>query len=137
MPELHVQGGSGRTAGRSHEPRDLRIKLVVFFGLSLTVTLVVSHVLLRAVFADFADAAARRDRPHSPLRADRVLPPEPRLATHPGEDLEALREGENRRLGTYGWIDRERHILRIPIDRAMDQVIRRGIPSRPPARNSD
>jgi hypothetical protein len=66
-----------------------------------------------------------------------VVPPEPRLQTNPGEDLKALRAEEDRRLGTYGWIDREQRVLRLPIERAMDQVIRRGVPVRAPARSAD
>jgi len=137
MREIAPQGSSGRTAGRSHEPRDMKVTLVVLFGVALTATLVGSHVLLRAVFSDYAAWVDRNDRPRPPLRAARVLPPEPRLEEHPGEDLERLRKEEARRLESYGWIDREKKVLRMPIDRAIDQVIRRGVPARAPARSPD
>jgi hypothetical protein len=137
MREIAPQGGSGRTAGRSHEPQDLRIKLVVLFGVALTATLIGSHFLLRAVFSDYAAWVDRHDRPRPPLRAARVLPPEPRLQENPGEDLERLRREETRRLETYGWIDRDKKVLRMPIERAIDQVLRRGVPARTPARSAD
>jgi hypothetical protein len=96
-----------------------------------------SQFLLRTLFGDYAAWADRKDRPRPPLRAERVLPPEPRLQENPGEDLERLRREESRRLETYGWIDREKKVLRMPVDRAMDLVIRRGVPARAPARTAD
>jgi hypothetical protein len=115
----------------------MKITLVVLFGVALSVTLVGSHFLLRAVFSNYAAWADRKDRPRPPLRAARVLPPEPRLEEHPGEDLERLRGEEARRLESYGWIDREKKVLRMPIDRAIDQVLRRGVPARSPSRSAD
>ena len=137
MREMQAQGGSGRTAGHSHEPKDMSVKLVMWFGLALTATLIGSHVLLEGVFGVFTRGAERRDRPHPPLRPDRVEPPEPRLRENPTGYLEGLRREEDRRLETYGWIDRDRKILRIPIERAMDQLIRKGVPARPPAPDGD
>lgn len=137
MREMRAQGGSGKTAGRTHEPKDMSVKLVMWFGLALTATLIGSHYLLEGVFGAFARWAERRDTPHPPLRADRVLPPEPRLEENSTGFLEGLRREEDRRLETYGWIDRERKILRIPIERAMDQLIRKGVPARPSTTNSD
>jgi hypothetical protein len=115
----------------------MSIRLVVLFGIALTATLLGSHVLLRGVFSALTASADRRDRPHPPLRADRVFPPEPRLQTAPGEDLEFLRRAEEERLRTYGWIDREKRILRIPIEKAMELVVSRGLPSRTPPSKAD
>src|SRR5437762_1164629 len=48
-------------------------------------------------------------------------------------DLKQLRATEDAVLTTYGWIDRKNGIVRIPIDRAMDLLLQRGLPTRPPA----
>jgi len=135
--ESQPQGGSGRRVGHSHEPRDLRVRVVLLFAIALTLTLVGTHYLVGGIFSDFRVRADRGDRPRSPLREPRVVPPEPRLQTNPGLDLKALKQGEDRRLGTYGWIDREQQVLHMPIERAMDQVIRRGFPVRAAARSAD
>lgn len=137
MRELHTQGGSGRTAGHTHETKDMSVKLVIWFGLALTATLIGSHFLLKEVFAGFSGWAARMDKPHPPLRMDRVVPPEPRLEEKPMGDLEGLRREEDRRLETYGWIDRNRKILRIPIEHAMDRLIQKGVPARSAAASAD
>jgi len=137
MREFQPQGGTGRTAGRSHERRDLRVRNIVLFAVTLTTVLLVAHFSLKAVFAGFRERSDRMDRPRSPLRQARVVLPEPRLETRNEEELDALHRTEDRRLGTYGWIDRERRVLRIPIDRAIDQLLGRGLPARAPVRGAD
>jgi hypothetical protein len=115
----------------------MRVILVVLFGLALSATLIGSQFLLRAVFGDYSRWADRKDHPRPPLREARVLPPEPRLQANPALDLEQLRRDEDRRLGSYGWIDRDQKVLRMPIERAIEQVLRRGVPARPPGRTAD
>ncbi len=57
-------------------------------------------------------------------------PPSPRLQTQPFKDIYLLRQGENERLGSYGWVDKEAGVTHIPVDRAMEVMIERGIPAR-------
>jgi hypothetical protein len=137
MRDFQPQGGSGRVVGRSHEPRDLRVRIVILFGIVLSAMLLATPYALRKLFSEFRVRADRRDRPRSPLREMLGAMPEPRLQTHPEEDLRALKQAEDRRLGTYGWIDREQQVLHMPIERAMDRVIRRGVPVRAAVRSAD
>ena len=58
------------------------------------------------------------------------LPPEPRLQANPGEDLAQFREEENAVLHHYGWVDRMREIVHIPIESAMEKLLKRGLPAR-------
>lgn len=55
------------------------------------------------------------------------LPPAPRLQIHPKDDLERLRTAEQRQLTTYGWMDRDRQFLHIPVERAMQLRVERGL----------
>jgi hypothetical protein len=54
--------------------------------------------------------------------------PQPRLEVSPGADLKTLRAAEDADLDSYGWIDRNKGTVRIPIDRAMQLIIERGLP---------
>jgi len=56
------------------------------------------------------------------------LPPQPRLQQSPAEDLATLRRHEDQALHSYQWVDRQRHIAAIPIDEAMNIVVRQGLP---------
>jgi hypothetical protein len=51
-------------------------------------------------------------------------PPAPQLQPDPVRDLATLREREQEALTTYGWVDRNQGIARIPIERAMQLLAR-------------
>jgi hypothetical protein len=55
------------------------------------------------------------------------LPPAPRLQTHPRDDLDRLLATEQRQLTTYGWVDHDRRLVRIPVQRAMQLTVERGL----------
>ena len=61
-------------------------------------------------------------------RARRKEPPAPNLQTQPFKDVYLLRQGENEKLDSYGWVDKEGGVARIPIDRAMEVMLQRGLP---------
>jgi hypothetical protein len=50
----------------------------------------------------------------------------------PDEAFKQLRATEDAVLNTYGWVDRESGIVHIPIERAMELLLQRGLPARPP-----
>jgi hypothetical protein len=54
--------------------------------------------------------------------------PQPRLEVKPGASLVQLRAAENADLNSYGWIDRTTGTVRVPIDRAMQLLLDRGLP---------
>lgn len=54
--------------------------------------------------------------------------PAPRLEVRPGTSLTEFRAAEDVDLTSYGWIDRDNGIVRIPIARAMQLLVERGLP---------
>jgi hypothetical protein len=60
-----------------------------------------------------------------------TIPTEPRFRAEGGSNLRMLRAVENELLTSYGWIDREAGIARIPIERAMEIVAANGLPNEP------
>ena len=57
-------------------------------------------------------------------------PPTPNLQKQPFKDVYTLRLGENDKLTSYGWVDKDGGVTHIPIDRAMEVMLQRGFPSR-------
>ncbi|MBL6458731.1 hypothetical protein JMJ55_25685 [Belnapia sp. T6] len=59
-----------------------------------------------------------------------VIPPAafapPRLQSDPAGDFRAYQAEQRARLEAYGWADRERGLVRIPIERAMGMIATRG-----------
>jgi hypothetical protein len=83
-------------------------------------------VVLAALLAAgwiFARALLGRDRGVGYADAADRTPP-PRLQANPPAELERLRARDRERLETYGWIDRDEGLVRIPILRAMELVAR-------------
>jgi hypothetical protein len=55
------------------------------------------------------------------------------LQIAPTADLAEYKRKEFERLNSYGWVDRSAGKVHIPIDHAIDSVVRAGLPARPPA----
>jgi hypothetical protein len=64
-----------------------------------------------------------------------VLPvrPGPGLVVDEPMVLKAFRDGEEKALHEYGWIDQNAGTVRLPIERAKDLLLTRGLPVRPDA----
>ena len=133
MAEVHLPGGEAVAHPQPHhEERDVNIRAILGFGAGLVVTATVIHALVWLLFVYFNAREAAQPPAEYPLaiEQEKRLPPEPRLQTNPREDLRELRAGEDELLTTYGWVDRNAGVVRIPIDEAMKLVIQRGLPAR-------
>jgi hypothetical protein len=116
----------------AHEESDVNIRAILAFGGGLLAVAIVIHLAMWVLFRFFDARAARQDTVTYPLAAkqEQRLPPEPRLQTNPRQDLADLRAAEDQTLTTYGWVDRNAGVVRIPISEAMKLAIQRGLPAR-------
>ena len=128
-PESAAHGGQPGV----QQDRDVNIRAILGFGLGLIVLAIAIHLVVWVLFGYFDGREAVRGAPEYPLAIglENRQPPEPRLQTHPRDDLRALRAHEDELLGSYGWIDKPAGIVRIPIDEAMKITAQRGLPVRP------
>ena len=116
-----------------HEPSDIDFRAILAVGAGLVVAALVIYALVWLLFLYLSNREAHGVLPEFPLAAsqEQRLPPEPRLQTDPREDLRVLRQSEDQILQSYGWIDKNAGVVRIPIDEAMKLTVERGLPSRP------
>jgi hypothetical protein len=138
----HRQGhdqDNGQPANKAYETRDVKLRPLVVFIAGLTVVGIVTYLVVFAMFRLFSRQAASRDaelapstlsQPASP--GEERLPPEPRIQNDPAADMKTLREQEDAILTTYGWVDRQAGVVRLPIDVAMSQILEEGLPVRQP-----
>jgi hypothetical protein len=54
----------------------------------------------------------------------------PKLQLSPPRDMEEFRKKEDEALKNYAWVDRTKGIVRIPVERAMELTLQRGLPAR-------
>ncbi|HEV3218023.1 MAG TPA: hypothetical protein VGZ27_20015 [Vicinamibacterales bacterium] len=115
-----------------HEMSDVHVRGVLVFAAGLFVTGIVIHLLVWLFFVLLAEQQTRgtvRQYPLAVGQQERV-PPAPRLQINPREDLRELRSAEDAALTSYGWVDQNGGVVRIPIDAAMKLTVQRGLPAR-------
>jgi hypothetical protein len=113
--------------GGGYEKSDLSVKAIVTFAIVLTAVIIMALISMAWLFDFFDLWQTRRDVSPSPLASTRSGPQEPRLQVNPPQDLKAFRAAEERILMDYGWVNKEAGIARIPIERAMELVVERGL----------
>ena len=138
----HKHGADeGQSESKAYETRDVKLRPLVVFTAGLTVVGIVVYLVVFLMIRLFSGQAAREDarvapsssvsRP-APATGEERLPPEPRIQVNAAADMEALRRQDAAVLTTYGWVDRQAGIVRIPIEVAMTQILDEGLPVRQP-----
>lgn len=112
------------------EATDVSARGIALGGFILLLAIWTIVVLLHFVFALFSHYRAEVSPPPQPLAAElKRFPPAPQLQVSPRADLKDLRAYENSKLNHYTWVDRQKGIVGIPIERAMQILAARGIPA--------
>ena len=113
-----------------YEHADANVRSLYQYGAVLAILIVAVMWTMVYTYNFFAKHESLGP-PASPFENQRELPPQPRLQPHPATDLKRYCEIEQQQLTTYGWVDQNNGLVRIPVDRAMDIVLEKGLPTRP------
>lgn len=113
---------------RMHEPlpapesgeTDIRTRALVGAVAAFGILVVVSGIAAWFLVKDWAETGAVPEPPSRPVPAVG-----PMLQISPPKDLAALRAREDRLLHGTEWIDREKGLARIPIEKAMELRVKR------------
>jgi len=116
-----------------HELTDADPRMIGFFGLGLALMVALTLPLLSWTYWHWEADAVRHDGPAPTARPAR----QPQLEVDAAAELRRLRDAESATLSNYGWVDKQRKIVRIPVDRAADLLAERGFleASTPPKLN--
>jgi hypothetical protein len=113
---------------------------IVWFVVILVGTTAFCQVLVWGMFQLSASRTAGSEAPRAPLAAPGpgamqipALPPGPNLLIDEPANLRTFRANEDTVLSTYGWIDRNAGTVRIPVDRAKELLLERGLLQAAPA----
>jgi hypothetical protein len=118
------------------ERKDVNERSAFWFGVWILVIMVAVALLVKPLYNLLAreEAGSQPPSAYLPGAEPRTLePPGPRLQVRPGDDLAAFRSQEDRILAGYAWVDKEKGIVRIPVEEAMRLVAERGLPVFPKA----
>lgn len=116
----------------AHEHDDVNVRAILWFVGILTVIAVVIHVAMWGMFKGL-QWYERKNEPYvTPLARPAGGPfPEPTLQTTPWMDLQKFRTEQHTYLNSYGWVDEKVGVARMPIAKAKEMLLQRGIPVRP------
>jgi hypothetical protein len=139
----------------NYERRDIGASTIIYFLVGLAVFIFIAYVVSKGVFYELDRRSQEQQTPVSPLVTNaptdtRHLPseyktdskstdyekyleknfPAPQLETDERTQLNSVRLNEEQILSTYGYVDQNAGIVRIPIERAMDLIAQRGLPVR-------
>ena len=110
-----------------YEKSDATARPLLIYGAILAAIIIAVALLMWATFRIFA-VEQSLGSPPVPFALGRLLPPEPRLQPDPRIDLKRLRKQEEDSISGYGWVNPTDGVIRIPVDRAMDRLIEKGLP---------
>ena len=135
----HGHGSNG------FEREDMTAQSVLGFLISLAVGGVIVYFVIWGLY-HFMDARQRARQPQpGPLVKQvemdtrKVSPdditrfPQPRLEQNERLEINDFRLKEEQTLNSYGWVDQKAGVVRIPIERAMQLLAQRGLPTTPKA----
>jgi len=136
--------GENTTAHGSYERQDLNAASIIYFLLTLVVATILCALGVRGFFAYLEHREKATQPAVSPLLTNvpedtrHVTPgypqtafPNPKLEEDERGQLNGIRMDEEKTLYSYGWIDEKAGTVHIPIERAMDLLVQRGLPVRP------
>lgn len=118
----------------SHEHTDIEPSVAWKFGAWLVVGMLLSAGIVYGTFWLFEgrERSANQAAQNFPLAVGQERePPAPRLQTQPFKDIYLLRQHEAEQLTSYGWVDKATGVARLPIDRAMQVMLERGVATQP------
>jgi hypothetical protein len=126
-------GNEPRNPHVHHEPGDVNALALTKFGLSMAALIVIFMFGLWGMFEYLKNRAAELGQPlsRSAMVNAQKHPPDPQLQRFPAKDMREWRAAEDRALDQYAWLDPDKGIVQIPIDRAMDLIAERGLPVLP------
>ncbi|MGA7925049.1 MAG: hypothetical protein WCA20_03515 [Candidatus Sulfotelmatobacter sp.] len=138
------------TGHGGYERQDLQVSGILYFLLTIVVVGVICLIGLRGLFA-YLDRREKALQPevnplvtNVPADTRHIAPgypqtafPSPRLEQDERGQLNGILTEEEKTLYSYGWVDEKTGTVRIPIERAMELVVQRGLPVRPQVAGGD
>lgn len=126
----------------SYEQEDLSPTGVFYFMAGLAVVTVIIYFIVFGMYRFLDTYTKANEAAMSPIvtpPADTRLVthedtqnfPQPRLEESERTQLSQVIADQDRKLATYNWVDKDKGIVQIPIDRAMDLIVERGLPVLP------
>jgi hypothetical protein len=111
-----------------YETRDANAAGVFKSLMALGIVLVAACLVCWGLFRYFSAHEVDRAASDSPFADTRQLPLGPQLQVNPREDWLRFRQEQEQALETYAWENRSAGTVRVPIEEAMELLVKKGLP---------
>ncbi len=115
----------------AHEETDVNVRALNTFMIWLVVSLGITAVVVYWQYRLFERQALANDPPPSPRAAERVATPGPVLQINELRDGSQYKAAQAAELEKTAWISREEKLVRIPVEQAVQSVVKNGLPRWP------
>ena len=124
-----------RTPGVLHESEAFDFRLIIWVGVGLAVTGIIVQIVVLGVLGGLekkhtvpsaAVSELAKEDAERPLgqRVDNVPGPHLEGIERESSSIAAARQRAEVQMQGYGWIDREKQIVHVPVEKAMEEVLR-------------
>jgi hypothetical protein len=130
-----------------HEDSDVNVRALLWAVVIFIVFAIVTHLVLYLQFHAYAKHFRKDDsQPLTMMQrpSDAAVPPTPRLQPFPNKmhdgnvpppntntpvtDMADMRAADDEALNKAGWVDKQKGVVRLPIETAKQLVVQRGLP---------
>ena len=125
--DLRKEAFQNPNVGYEHTQADLRIVYGFLIMLAIGIAVVFFVLWGFYVYMEKRQGSGVRPAPYTSSKAPKV--PVPMLQPDPVADNNRVQFTDSQILNSYGWTDQKAGVPHIPIDRAMDLLVQRGLPT--------
>lgn len=131
---MHKPNPTTNPDERDYADKDIPIRAILLGGLYITMFTILSFVGVRFLLVHLNRSNEQAQRAVSSYAGQRSLPAEPRLQVDEPRTWQRQLAVEKAQTEDYAWVDEKTGIVRIPVERAMEVVAAKGLPSRSDAK---
>jgi hypothetical protein len=107
-------------ASFNYEPADIEARGITLLAAGLATFVIATPLLMPLVFPQ----SMQHRTPSAPPA---LTAGAPRLEVAPKQELRSSQRGQTDFVNSYGWSDRSQGVAHIPVKRAMDLIVQRGL----------
>lgn len=116
-------------ANVKYETTDANAKWLGAIGAAIVIAAIILPFLLRGLYG-YLEQTATQGPAVSEVMGKKGFdaPTAPQLEPNPVDDYRKFRQSQGERLNNYGWVDEQKGVVHIPIEQAMQKLIKQGLP---------
>ena len=116
-------GPPSESLEHGYELRDARGLPLLGFAVAIMLGTAAAMGVTHLVQSSLLEKREKLDTPRHELADERQVPPAPRLQAFPNKDYAEYEAVQRQLVSSYGWIDREAGLVRLPVERAMELLL--------------